>query len=106
MYSNRGWSYSRSRLSGTSARRRRQLPLRYAIGPLPLAVLLVGGLGWEHFAFPGFSVQGVVLDSVSGQPIEAARVWSSRATSATAADGWFDLGGVKPLEVVGVDAPE
>ena len=95
-------------MANMSAYRRRRwprLPRPPALGPLPFAVLLVAGLSWYHFAFAGFSVQGAVVDSASGQPIAGARVWSSRATAASAADGSFEVGGVKPPEVVGFDAP-
>ena len=76
-----------------------------ATGPLPFAILLVAGLSWYHFVFGGFSVQGRVLDSVGGQPIAGSRIWSSRASATSAADGSFEVGGVKPPEVVGFDAP-
>ena len=108
MYSNHGWSYSPSTLSTISAYRRRRwprLPRLPSIGPLPFAILLVAGLSWYHFVFGGFSVHGVVLDSVSGQPIAGTRVWSTRASATSAADGSFEVGGVKPPEVIGFDAP-
>jgi hypothetical protein len=111
MYSNHGWSYSPPTASGvspTSAYRRRRwpgLPRPPALGPLPFAVLLVAGLSWYHFAFAGFSVRGAVLDSVSGQPVAGVRVWSTRANSASGADGSFEVGGIKPPEMVGFDAP-
>jgi hypothetical protein len=112
MYSNRGWSYSPSTspsVANTSSayRKRRwpKLPHLPALGPLPFAVLLVAGVGWYHFAFGGFTVQGAVLDNVSGQPIAGARVWSTRTNVPSGADGSFDLGGVKPPEMIGFDAP-
>jgi hypothetical protein len=108
MYSNRGWSYSPvGTRTHTSAYRRRRLPrLRLAaLSPLPFAVLLVGGLAWYHFVFVGFSLPGTIVDASSGQPVVGARAWAPRASSLTAADGSFDLGRVKPPEVIGFDAP-
>jgi hypothetical protein len=111
MYSNRGWSYSPSTLSSistTSAYRRRRwpkLPRLPRLGPLPLAIALVAAVSWYHFVFGGFSVHGAVLDSVSGQPIAGTRVWSTRASVTSAVDGSFEVGGVKPPEVIGFDAP-
>src|SRR3977135_4039955 len=111
MYSNRGWSYS-SRASSTpttlSAYRRRRLPKLPrlpALGPLPLALVLVGGAAWYHFAFGGFDVHGAVTDGATGQPIADARVWSMRANSVTAVDGSFTLTSIKPPEVIAFDAP-
>src|ERR1700716_1133653 len=93
MYSTRGWS-SPSRASSTpttlSAYRRRRLPKLPrlpALGPLPLAVVLIGAAAWYHFVFGGFEVHGAVSDSATGLPIAGARVWSMRANSITAADG-------------------
>jgi hypothetical protein len=86
-------------------RRRFKWPRVPSVGPLPFAILLVAGAAWYHFAFAGFSVRGVVVDSATGGPIAGARVWSTRASAASAPDGSFDLGGIKPPEVVGFDAP-
>jgi hypothetical protein len=68
-------------------------------------VLLVAVVAWYHFAFGGFIVRGSVTDSVSGQPIVGARVWTGRVTAATASDGTFSLDGVKPPEMIAFDAP-
>src|SRR6266568_3009151 len=98
MYSHRGWSYSSSSTPTTMSayrRRRLRLPRLPTVGPLPFAVLLVGGAAWYHFAFGGFNVRGTILDSSTGQPIAGARVWSSRANSASTADGSFGLDSVK-----------
>jgi hypothetical protein len=111
MYSNRGWSYSSSASSSPttlSAYRRRRLPKLPrlpALGPLPLAIVLVGAAAWYHFAFGGFEVHGAVTDIATGQPIAGARVWSMRANSVTAADGSFSLSSIKPPEMVAFDAP-
>jgi hypothetical protein len=86
-------------------RRRLRLPPLPAIGPLPFAVLLVAGVAWYHFGFSGFSVHGTVVDSSTGQPLAGARVWSSRANTASLPDGSFALDSVKPPEVLGFDAP-
>jgi hypothetical protein len=111
MYSNRGWSYSSlaaRRLHPALRRRRLRLPplsglLR--LSPLPLAILLVGAVAWYHYAFDGFSVRGEVLDSVSGEPVVDARVWSTRANAASDAGGSFVLDRVRPPDAIGVDAP-
>jgi hypothetical protein len=112
MYSNRGWSYTPSTPStstSVSAYRRRRLwpklPRLRSIGPLPFAILLVAGVAWYHFVFPGFSIHGQVLDSETRQPIEAARVWSARGSSASTPNGSFVLDRIKPPETVGLDAP-
>jgi hypothetical protein len=113
MYSSHGWSYSppapSTSTASVAARRRRRwwprLPGPLAFGPLPFAILLVAGAAWYHFAFAGFSVRGEVLDSESGQPIDSARVWSTRASTTTAADGSFALDRIKPPEILGLDAP-
>ena len=81
------------------------MPRLPAFGPLPFAVLLVAVVAWYHFAFGGFIVRGSVTDSVSGQPIVGARVWTGRVTAATASDGTFSLDGVKPPEMIAFDAP-
>jgi len=73
--------------------------------PLPFAVLLVAGVAWYHFAFTGFSVVGVVRDDLSGEPINGARLWSTYGNATTAADGTFSLDGVKPPELISIDAP-
>src|SRR5579872_5797511 len=108
MYSHRGWSYS-SAPSPTQIsayrRRRIRLPRPPSFSPLPFAILLVGAAAWYHFAFAGFSVQGHVVDGVSGQPIAGARVWSARASAVTGFDGTFALDHIKPPDAVGVDAP-
>ena len=112
MYNHRGWSYSstvRSTPTSTSAYRRRRLPRLPGpprlpnIGPLPFALLLVGAAAWYHFAFPGFNVSGSVLDSTSGQPVAGVRVWSAHANTVTNPDGTFELGFIKPPEVLGFD---
>src|SRR3982074_1153248 len=108
MYSNRGWSYSSSASSSPttlSAYRRRRLPkLPHlpALGPLPLAVVIVGAAAWYHFVFSGFEVHGAV--TAPAQPSVGARVWSMRANSVTAADGSFSLASIKPPEMVAFDA--
>ena len=109
MYSNRGWSYS-STLPGSAPssahrRRRLRLPRLRAPSPLPIVVVLVAGVAWYHFAFSGFSMQGAVVDSDTGQPIVGVRVWSARARSLSAADGTFSLDRVKPPDAIGFDAP-
>ena len=76
-----------------------------AISPLPFAILLVGAAAWYHFAFAGFSLKGSVMDDTTGAPIVGARIWSPRASAQTAGSGSFALDGVKPTDVVGVDAP-
>src|SRR5215471_16191779 len=113
MYNHRGWSYSSTvrstPIADTSAYRRRRLPRLPGpprlpnIGPLPFALLLVGAAAWYHFAFPGFSVSGSVLDSTSGQPVAGVRVWSAHANTVTKPDGTFELGFIKPPEVLGFD---
>jgi hypothetical protein len=82
-----------------------KLPRLPALGPLPLALVLVGGAAWYHFAFGGFDVHGAVTDGATGQPIADARVWSMRANSVTAVDGSFTLTSIKPPEVIAFDAP-
>jgi hypothetical protein len=111
MYSNRGWSYSSAaaRRLNHAFRRRRRLGLA-PLGallflPLALGALLVGAATWYHFDFAGFSVRGQVLDSVTGQPVAGARVWSARASAASDAQGSFALDRVRPPDVLGVDAP-
>src|SRR5712692_11754985 len=99
MYSHRGWSYSSLSTPTTMSayrRRRLRLPRPPAVGPLPFAVLLVAGVAWYHFGFGGFSVSGTILDSSTGQPLAGARVWSSRANTASLPDGSFALESVKP----------
>src|SRR5712691_6743281 len=102
MYSNRGWSYSSpassspTTLSAYRRRRLPKLPRLPALGPLPLAVVIVALAAWYHFAFGGFEVHGAVTDGATGQPIAGARVWSMRANSVTAADGSFSLSSIKP----------
>lgn len=86
-------------------RRRIRLPRPPAVGPLPFAILLVAGVAWYHFAFSGFNVRGTVVDSASGEPIGGAQVWSSRANTASAADGSFAIESIKPPEMLSVDAP-
>ncbi|MCA1646000.1 MAG: carboxypeptidase-like regulatory domain-containing protein [Chloroflexi bacterium] len=86
-------------------RRRLRLPRLPAFSPLPFAVLLVAGVAWYHFGFGGFNVRGTVLDSATGQPISGARVWTSRANTASSADGSFALESVKPPEILSFDAP-
>ena len=108
MYSNRGWSYSPvATRSATSAYRRRRLrlPRLPAFSPLPVAVLLVGAVAWYHFGFGGFNVRGSVVDASTAQPIVDARVWTSRGSSLSAANGSFELDRVKPPDAVGFDAP-
>jgi len=84
---------------------RPRLPHLPAISPLPLAVILVGAVAWYHFAFAGFTVRGAVVDETTGLALSGARLWSGRASVTSAADGSFLLAGVKPPEVIGVDAP-
>jgi hypothetical protein len=67
--------------------------------------VLVGAAAWYHFAFAGFSLRGDVLDSVSGQPIPDARVWTARAMTSGSPDGDFVLDRVRPPDVIGVEAP-
>src|SRR5438105_2665978 len=108
MYSHRGWSYSSSSTPTTmSAYRRRRLRLPHwpAVGPLPLAMVIVAAVAWYHFAFGGFVVHGIVLDGSTGQPIAAARVWSSRADTLSSSEGSFALDRVKPPEMLSFDAP-
>jgi hypothetical protein len=108
MYSNRGWSYSSfQNVTQTSAYRRRRVSLvrLMSLSPLPLALLVVAGVTWYHFAFSGFVVGGTVVDRVSGQPLVGARVWTARASSVTTADGVFALERVKPPEAIAIDAP-
>lgn len=112
MYSNRGWSYSPPsslQLDKTSAYRRRwrlpRPPRLPNVGPLPFALLLVGAAAWYHFAFDGFSISGTVVDSATGAPVAAARVWSSRSNTTTRDDGTFTLPSVKTPEMLAADAP-
>ena len=108
MYSNRGWSYSSQsgRSSAAAYRRRRfRLPRFPKLSPLPFAVLLVGGAVWYHFAFPGFSLRGSVVDDLSGEPVAGARVWSARSSAVVSSDGSFVLERVKPPDAIGFDAP-
>ena len=70
-----------------------------------MALLLVGGVAWYHFAFGGFSIRGAVLDRDSGRPIVGARVWSARASAISAADGEFAIERIKPPDAIGFDAP-
>jgi hypothetical protein len=108
MYNHRGWSYSSSLKSSTTMsayrRRRLRLPRLPNPGPLPFAILIVAGVAWYHFGFAGFSVRGSVLDNATGQPLAGARVWSSRATTQTQPDGTFEIGSIKPPEMLGFDA--
>jgi hypothetical protein len=111
MYSHRGWSYSKAASRArTAAYRPRRLPGQGLPGlprfnPLPIALALVGAAAWYHFAFAGFSVHGAVVDTVTGQPIPGARVWSARATASAGDDGSFELGSVKPPDAIGFEAP-
>ncbi|HEY0581802.1 MAG TPA: putative glycoside hydrolase, partial [Chloroflexota bacterium] len=110
MYSNRGWSYSSPASPPTTAayrpRRVPRLPLlRRAFSPLPIVALLLAGVAWYLFAFPGFTVRGTVLDSVSGLPVPAARVSSKGASVDATSDGSFALDRVKPSDTLGIDAP-
>jgi hypothetical protein len=111
MYSNRGWSYSSfSAPTPTSAYRRGfwrrpKLPRLPSLGPLPFALLLVGGVAWYHFSFDGFSIEGMVIDADSGTPVSGARVWAAQSHATTTPDGHFTLTGVKPPEMVSADAP-
>jgi hypothetical protein len=86
-------------------RRRLRLPRLPAVGPLPFAVLLVAAVAWYHFAFGGFSLHGMIVDSATGLPIAGVRVWSGRANTASSPDGSFALGSVKPPEMLAFDAP-
>src|SRR6202011_5279824 len=102
------WSYSASSnptKMSAYRRRRLRLPRLPAVGPLPFAVILVGSVAWYHFAFGGFDVRGIVSDSATGQPLAGARVWSSSVNTASAADGSFAIGNVKPPEMLSFDAP-
>src|SRR5690242_1061710 len=106
MYNHRGWSYSSSQKSPTSMsayrrRRRLRLPRIPNPGPLPFALLIVAAAAWYHFGFAGFNVHGSVLDSATGQPVAGARVWSARASTQTQADGSFEIGSIKPPEMLG-----
>src|SRR4051812_14066584 len=105
MYNHRGWSYSSSLKSSTTMsayrRRRLRLPRLPNPGPLPFAILIVVGVAWYHFGFAGFSVRGSVVDNATGQPLAGARVWSSRATTQTQLDGTFEIGSIKPPEMLG-----
>jgi len=85
-------------------RRRFRMPRLPNPGPLPLAILIVAGVAWYHFGFAGFSVHGSVLDSSTGQPVAGARVWSTRASTHTQPDGSFEIGSIKPPEMLGFDA--
>ncbi len=110
MYSPRGWSYSSSpRPAGSPSRRRprRRLDLRVLrrLGPLPLVLALVGGLSWYHFLFPGFALDGAVVDAASGRPLAGARVRASVDEGLAGADGAFRLRRVKPPEVLAVELP-
>src|SRR5438309_397544 len=108
MYSNRGWSYSStySNTPNSAYRRRRlRLPRPPRLSPLPIAVAVVAVAAWYHFAFGGFDLRGSVVDAATGQPIAAARVWTSRASAVAQSDGAFHLDRVKPPDAVGVDAP-
>src|SRR5919204_3005053 len=108
MYSSRGWSYSspsNPTLMSAYRRRRPRLPRFPSLGPLPLAVVLVAAIAWYHFGFSGFVVRGAVVDSVSGQPIAGARVWSARSSSVTGPEGEFSLDRIKPPEAISFDQP-
>ncbi len=122
MYSNRGWSYSPQPSPQKSSAKRRRAPAPRpphrprlphlprlgwlaAVGPLPFALLLVGAATWYHFGFEGFSVNGNIVDAVSGSPISAARIWSTQSNASTDDAGSFTLPKVKPPEVLAADAP-
>ena len=68
-------------------------------------MVIVAAAAWYHFAFGGFVIHGTVLDSATGQPIAAARVWSSRADTLSSPEGSFALDRVKPPEMLSFDAP-
>src|SRR5579864_7115274 len=105
MYSIRGWSYSSgvTHAKGSAYRKRRlRLPPLPRFSPLALALLLVGAAAWYHFGFDGFLVRGHVLDSSTGQPVAAARVWSTRANRVAGTDGSFALDRIKPPDAIGV----
>src|ERR1051326_307687 len=108
MYSNRGWSYSSGATPAQSSayrRRRLRLPPLPRMSPLPVALLLVGAAAWYHFAFPGFTVRGHVVDALTDAPVAGARIWSSRAATQTTSDGTFVIDHIKPPDAVGLDAP-
>jgi hypothetical protein len=73
--------------------------------PLPVAVLVVAALAWYHLVFAGFSTRGTVVDEATGAPVSGARLWSPRTSTVADADGAFVLPGVKPADVIGLDAP-
>jgi hypothetical protein len=74
------------------------------LNQLLFSVLLVGVAGCYHLTFPGFGVRGEVVDAVDGQPIMDARVWTARSSATAAPDGTFVLDGIRPPDVVSVDA--
>jgi hypothetical protein len=82
-----------------------RLPRLPRVGPLPFAIVLVGLAAWYHFVFEGFTVNGVVLDLASGEPVAGARIWSAQANATSAADGTFTLTRVKLPEMLAADAP-
>jgi hypothetical protein len=82
-----------------------RLPSLPRVGPLPFAILIVGLAAWYHFGFEGFTVNGVVLDLASGEPVAGARIWSAQANATSAADGSFTLTRVKLPEMLAADAP-
>jgi hypothetical protein len=94
-----GW-LPRPRLPHLSLPRLRLPPLRWLLrlGPLPLAVALVGLAAWYQLLFPGFTIAGRVVDGETGQPVAGARVWTGTHDTLTAADGTYRLPGVKPPE--------
>jgi hypothetical protein len=105
MYSNRGWSYSSVAAHASSAHRRRHRLHLLWLSPLALAMLLVGAAAWYHSVFPGFGVRGAIVDTVTGQPVSDAQVWTARSSAPAAADGTFILDRVRPPDLIGVEAP-
>ncbi|MDQ6671242.1 MAG: carboxypeptidase-like regulatory domain-containing protein [Chloroflexota bacterium] len=75
------------------------LPVLAAIArraPLPLAIALIASVSWYHFVFPGFNVEGRVLEMGTGAPLANARVVTRTGETTTDAAGYFQLQGAKP----------
>ena len=91
-------------LAASLGRIPRLAPWLVRLGPLPLALAVVGGVAWYHFVFPGFTVDGSVLDSATGAGVAGARVWSGEGSATADDSGHFHLVAVKPPEPLSIAA--
>ncbi len=66
------------------------------LAPVPLAIVLIASMSWYHFAFAGFDIDGLVLETGTGAPVANARVVTRTSETTTDAAGSFRLEGAKP----------